>query len=132
MRTVQSSVKGSIAMKSVIATASTSCYLTIKNVFSDVIIAMPELEQIVIRSKPSNITLDIIGINPNDGEYITLDNITLPRNEMTNYISRIYYPYKKERGNVSFINVTIEMLEITDEITDSNFDNNRMESVCLD
>jgi hypothetical protein len=119
-------------MKSVIATASTSCYLTIKNVFSDVIIAMPELEQIVIRSKPSNITLDIIGINPNDGEYITLDNITLPRNEMTNYISRIYYPYKKERGNVSFINVTIEMLEITDEITDSNFDNNRMESVCLD
>jgi hypothetical protein len=125
-------VKGSIVMKSVIATASTSCYLTIKNVFSDVVIAMPELEQIVIRSKPSKITLDIIGINPNDGEYITLDNITLPRNEMMNYISRIYYPYKQERGNVSFINVTIEMLEITDEITDSNFDNNRMESVCLD
>jgi len=119
-------------MKSVITTASTSCYLTIKNVFSDVVIAMSELEQIVVRSKPSNITLDIIGINPNNGEYMTLEIITLPRHEMMNYISRIYYPYKQERGTVSFINVTIEMLEITDEITDSNFDNNRMESVCLD
>ena len=119
-------------MPKIIITPDTSVVFTIKNVFNDVILTMSQLQQIAVMSQPAKITIDVIGINPNDGEYMTLENQTLENSDFRNYISHIYYPYKAERGNVSYLVVNFEMLEITDEITDSNFDNNRMESVCLD
>ena len=119
-------------MSKIITTPDTSVVFTIKNVFNDVILTMSQLQQIAVMSQPAKITIDVIGINPNDGEYMTLENQTLENSDFRNYISHIYYPYKAERGNVSYLVVNFEMLEITDEITDSNFDNNRMESVCLD
>ena len=92
-------------------TNSTTCYVTINNVIENLAIPFSTFEQMVIRSKPANITLEIIGLD-SMGEYTTLDKFTLSNREMMECISQIYYPYKNERGNVTYVTAGFAMRDI--------------------
>jgi hypothetical protein len=89
-------------------TNSTTCYLNINNVVENLAIPFSTFQQMVVRSKPANITLEITGLD-SMGEYTTLDKFTLPNYDMMVKISEIYYPYQNERVNVSYVTATFEM-----------------------
>ena len=86
-------------------TNSTTCYLNIHNVIENLAIPFSTFEQMVVRSKPANITLEITGLDI-DGEYATIAEFTLPNRAMMEKISEIYYPYKNDRVNVSYVTAT--------------------------
>jgi hypothetical protein len=89
-------------------TNSTTCYLNIHNVIENLAIPFSTFEQMVIRSKPANITLEITGLDSN-GEYTTLAKFTLSNRAMMVKISEIYYPYKNDRVNVSYVTAKFVM-----------------------
>lgn len=89
-------------------TNSTTCYLNINNVIENLAIPFSTFEQMVVRSKPANITLEITGLD-SMGEYTTIAEFTLSNRDMMEKISEIYYPYKNERVNVSYVTATFVM-----------------------
>jgi hypothetical protein len=96
-------------MNKITITNSTTCYVTIENVLDNLAVPFSTFQQMVIRSKSANITLEITGLD-SMGEYTTLDEFTLPNYDMMVKISEIYYPYMPERGNVSYVTARFEMM----------------------